>query len=214
MRFQAENLYKPQQQQSLNAKLEAAGCVFQFRVWQWPDSAPPALAEHQVAVETFFQQIIRPQYDDLRRRTIDHLNGKLRHIKANPNPKSFRQDCQRLQDLMEKEEKWLTLLVEPEKMSAVRLPGIFPKHDFETAFREHQDNPEAWGSQLCRQFRDPPYGLDNVTEKDTLDLWLNFCTMTGLDTDAEIYDWIQHQAYSPDHNETQIFSNYFNDGLE
>lgn len=202
-------------QQTLSLRLKKAGCAFQFKVDSWTQNTAPTAADHQTAVISFFEQIIRPQYNDLRKQTHSGHLAMLNHLQSHPNPKSHQQDLQRLRKQMADDDARLTLQLMPERMFYVSLPPLSAPQSYQEMLQNRDWHTQNWGAQLCHQFMHPPYDLQNLDEKARLVLWQDFCDLCGLNhPQAHIYDWVRHQAYADDFQEGTLFSNYFDDGLD
>lgn len=208
-------LFMTTQQQDLIYRMQQSGCAFQFSVKKWPQATAPTEADQQAAVIAFFENVIRPQYDDLRQKVHTENLHKLHNIRAHPNPKSHQQDQQRLLKKMADDDAYFTLRLMPERMSCAPLPPLSAQQAYDEMSLNHVEYTQNWGAQLCHQFIHPPYELQNIDEAARLALWLDFCDLCGLNqSQAKILDWVSHQAYADDFQENSLFSNYFDEGLD
>ncbi|PSJ79391.1 hypothetical protein [Neisseria iguanae] len=215
MFFHSNPLSITAQQQDLILRMQQVCCAFQFSVQIWPQVTAPTEADHQTAVITYFENLIRPQYDDLRQRIHTENLNKLQYIQAHSNPKSHQQDQQRLLKKIAHDDAYFTLRLIPERMSCIRLPPLSAQHAYDKMSLNHDGHMQNWSAQLCHQFIHPPYELQNIDELASLALWSDFCDLCGLNhPQADIYDWVRHQAYADGSQENLLFSNYFDEGLD
>ena len=219
------NLAHPHRQAALCAKLNRAGVVFRFGVWQAPAHSDPE-ADHAAALAALFAQILQADHDAQAERIAqyhaerlaaarnDTERAKIRRAAAqNPLPPlSFHPQAARSAPLD-------TRFIQP-------AASLRPCSDYAQAVRprshtaaQAEFDPQNWFVRLYRAFNEPPYGLGSLPEADRRALWADFCEQTGLLPEAgiSVRDWVRHNSYN--HNGRAQYSrhplsNYFDAGLE
>ena len=212
-------------QAALCAKLNRAGVVFRFGVWQAPAHSDPE-ATHAAALAALFAQILQADHDAQAERIAqyhaerlaaarnDTERAKIRRAAAqNPLPPlSFHPQAARSAPLD-------TRFIQP-------AASLRPGRDYAQAVRprshtaaQAEFDPQNWFVRLYRAFNEPPYGLGSLPEANRRVLWADFCEQTGLLPEANISvrDWVRHNSYN--HNGRAQYSrhplsNYFDAGLE
>ena len=189
------NLAHPHRQAALCAKLNRAGVVFRFGVWQAPAHSDPE-ADHAAALAALFAQILQAEHDAQAARVAqyhaerlaaarnDTERAKIRRAAAqNPLPPlSFHPQAARSAPLD-------TRFIQP-------AASLRPSRDYAQA----EFDPQNWFIRLYRAFNEPPYGLGSLPE-------------AGI----SVRDWVRHNSYN--HNGRAQYSrhplsNYFDAGLE
>lgn len=193
------NLAHPHRQAALCAKLNRAGVVFRFGVWQAPAHSDPE-ATHAAALAALFAQILQADHDAQAERIAQYHAERLAAARNDTERAKIRRAAAQ----------------NPLPPLSFHPQAVRPCSH--TAAQAEFD-PQNWFVRLYRAFNEPPYGLGSLPEAARRALWADFCEQTGLLPEANISvrDWVRHNSYN--HNGRAQYSrhplsNYFDAGLE
>lgn len=193
------NLAHPHRQAALCAKLNRAGVVFRFGVWQAPAHSDPE-ATHAAALAALFAQILQADHDAQAERIAQYHAERLAAARNDTERAKIRRAAAQ----------------NPLPPLSFHPQAVRPRSH--TAAQAEFD-PQNWFVRLYRAFNEPPYGLGSLPEADRRALWADFCEQTGLLPEAgiSVRDWVRHNSYN--HNGRAQYSrhplsNYFDAGLE
>ena len=193
------NLAHPHRQAALCAKLNRAGVVFRFGVWQAPAHSDPE-ATHAAALAALFAQILQADHDAQAERIAQYHAERLAAARNDTERAKIRRAAAQ----------------NPLPPLSFHPQAVRPRSH--TAAQAEFD-PHNWFVRLYRAFNEPPYGLGSRPEADRRALWADFCEQTGLLPEAgiSVRDWVRHNSYN--HNGRAQYSrhplsNYFDAGLE
>ena len=182
------NLAHPHRQAALCAKLNRAGVVFRFGVWQAPAHSDPE-ATHAAALAALFAQILQADHDAQAERIAQYHAERLA---------AARNDTERAKIGRAAAQNPLPPL-------SFHPQAVRPRSH--TAAQAEFD-PQNWFVRLYRAFNEPPYGLGSLPEADRRALWADFCEQTGLLPEAgiSVRDWVRHNSYN--HNGRAQYSRH------
>lgn len=190
------NLAHPHRQAALCAKLNRAGVVFRFGVWQAPAHSDPE-ADHAAALAALFAQILQAEHDAQAARVAQYHAERLAAAQNDTERAKIRRAAT--------QNPLLPLSFHPQAARSAPLDIRFiqpaaslrPSRDYAQA----EFDPQNWFVRLYRAFNEPPYGLGSLPEADRRALWADFCENS--------YNHNGRAQYS-----RHPLSNYFDAGLE
>ena len=190
------NLAHPHRQAVLCAKLNRAGVVFRFGVWQAPAHSDPE-ADHAAALTALFAQILQAEHDAQAARVAQYHAERLAAAQNDTERAKIRRAAT--------QNPLLPLSFHPQAARSAPLDTHFiqPAASLRSCrdYTQAEFDPQNWFVRLYRAFNEPPYGLGSLPEADRRALWADFCENS--------YNHNGRAQYS-----RHPLSNYFDAGLE
>lgn len=225
MSLTPEQLHLPYRQTALRARLDRAGVVFQFGVWQAEPHGDPETV-HAAALHALFAHTLQEWHDAQAARAGAFVRERLVAAKNENAREKIRRAVG--------QNPFPPLTFHPETARSVPLDIRFlqstdslrPHRDYAQTVRPHsraaaqsEFDPQNWFVRLYRDFNEPPYGLGDLSDTGRRALWTDFCTQTGLlpDRGVSVRDWVRHNGFDSKgraQSARHPLSSYFDDSLE